>query len=132
MAESRRRLGGFGDGSDELIGACIEVHRLLGPGLLESTYEQCLGQELRLRKVPFDSQVPVPIAYKGTQLDCGYRLDLLIRAQVIIEIKAVDRLLPIHSAQVLTYLKLTGAAAALLVNFNVPILRLGLRRLTVR
>ena len=120
----------FADGSDTVIGACIEVHRHLGPGLLESTYEHCLCHELTLRGIGFRRQVPVPLSYKGLSLDCGYRLDLLVEPQILVELKAVERLLPIHEAQALTYLKLTGLKTALLVNFNVPVLRLGLRRLT--
>jgi GxxExxY protein len=120
----------FLDGSDTVIGACIEVHRHLGPGLLESTYEHCLCHELALRGIPFRRQVPVPLSYKGLSLDCAYRLDLLVEPQLLVELKAVERLLPIHEAQVLTYLKLTGLKTALLVNFNMPVLRFGLRRLT--
>jgi GxxExxY protein len=120
----------FADGSDAVIGACIEVHRHLGPGLLESTYEHCLCHELTVRGIGFRRQVSVPLSYKGLSLDCGYRLDLLVEPQILVELKAVERLLPIHDAQVLTYLRLTGLTTALLVNFNVPVLRLGLRRLT--
>jgi GxxExxY protein len=116
--------------SHEVIAACIEVHRCLGAGLLESTYEQCLCRELHLRRVEFERQRRLPIFYKGIKLDGGYRLDLLIRGRLIVEIKAVDLLLPIHEAQVLTYLKLSGLPTALLVNFNVPVLTQGLRRLT--
>ena len=104
----------------------------LGPGLLESTYELCLCQELRLRGVTFERQREVPVWYKGLRLDCGYRLDLLVGRETVVEVKAVERLLPVHEAQVLTYLKLTGLPTALLVNFNVPILKAGLRRLTYK
>jgi GxxExxY protein len=119
----------FDDGSDAIIGACIEVHRHLGPGLLESAYELCLCRELRDRGLSFRRQVPVPFSYKGVQIECGYRLDLLVDGQIVVELKAVDRLLPIHEAQVLTYLKLAGLNTALLVNFNVPVLKVGLRRI---
>ena len=124
------KLTQFADGSDTVIGACIEVHRQLGPGLLESTYESCLCHELALRGIPFRRQVPVPLSYKGLSLDCAYRMDLLVDEQILLELKVVERLLPVHESQALTYLQLTGLRTALLVNFNVPVLRLGLRRLT--
>jgi GxxExxY protein len=127
---SQNSIVPFADGTDVVIGACIEVHRQLGPGLLESTYEACVCHELTLRGVPFRRQVSIPLAYNGLSLDCAYRLDLLVDAQVVLELKVVERLLPIHEAQALTYLRLTGLRTALLVNFNVPVLRLGLRRLT--
>ena len=92
--------------TEEIIGAAIEVHRALGPGLLEKAYEQCLCRELALRGIPFQRQLPLPIEYKGIQLDCGYRLDILVMDKVVIEIKTVDKLLPIHDAQLITYLKL--------------------------
>jgi GxxExxY protein len=111
--------GSFGDGSDEVIGACIEVHRHLGPGLLESAYEMCLCHELHLRGFRFERQRPLPVEYKGVRLDCGYRLDLIVDDWLLIELKTVERLLPIHEAQVITYLKLTRLDTALLVNFNV-------------
>ena len=116
--------------SEQIIGACIEVHRSLGPGLLESAYEQCLCHELSLRALPFRRQVEVPIHYKGLSLDCCYRLDVLVDEQIVVELKVVDRLLPIHTAQLLTYLKLTNLQVGLLVNFNVPLLKHGIRRLT--
>ena len=124
------KLTQFADGSDTVIGACIEVHRELGPGLLESTYESCLCHELALRGIPFRRQVPVPLSYKGLSVDCAYRMDLVVDAQILVELKVVVRLLPVHESQALTYLRLTGLRTALLVNFNVPVLRLGLRRLT--
>ena len=120
----------FEDGSGEIIGACIEVHRHLGPGLLESTYERCLAHELALRQLPYQRQVHLPVTYKGTHVDCGYRLDFVVAETFLVELKAVERLQPIHTAQVLTYLKLTGLSVGLLVNFNVPVLKQGLRRLT--
>ena len=116
--------------TEKIIGACIEVHRLLGPGLVESAYEQCLCRELGLRGLPFRRQVPLPVEYKGVLLDCGYRIDVLVHESVVIELKAVDQLLSVHLAQVLTYLKLGGYPTGLLVNFNVTALRRGLRRLT--
>jgi GxxExxY protein len=119
----------FDDGSDAIIGACIEVHRHLGPGLLESVYEACLCQELHQRGMSFRRQVPVPFTYKGLQIECGYRLDLLVEGQIVVELKVVDRLLPIHEAQALTYLRMAGLKTALLVNFNVPVLKVGLRRI---
>jgi GxxExxY protein len=121
---------GFTDGSSDVIGACIEVHRHLGPGLLESTYEHCLAHELTLRRIPFQRQLVLPVRYKGEHLDCGYRIDFIVRDTILVEIKAVERLQLIHTAQVLTYLKLTGLGTGLLVNFNVPVLKHGLRRLT--
>jgi GxxExxY protein len=111
----------------EIISAAIEVHRLLGPGLLESTYQSCLGYEFVQKGMRFERQVPVPVVYKGTALDCGYRLDLLVGGDIIVEVKSVDKLLPIHTAQVLTYLRLTGARRALLLNFNGLTLKQGLR-----
>jgi GxxExxY protein len=122
--------GRFGDGSDEVIGACIEVHRHLGPGLLESAYEACLCHELHLRGFRFERQRPLPVEYKGVRLDCGYRLDLIIDDWLLIELKTVERLLPIHESQVITYLKLSRLDTALLVNFNVSAIKWGLRRLT--
>ena len=113
----------------EIIGAAIEVHRHLGPGLLESTYQACLSRELELRGVPFEYEKPRPLEYKGVRLDCGYRLDLLVANSVVVEVKSVEALAPIHEAQLLTYLKLTGVKIGLLLNFNVVVLKSGLRRL---
>lgn len=113
------------------IGAAIEVHRALGPGLLESAYEECLCRELSLRKIPFERQRPLPLKYKGVSLDCGYRFDLLVSDQVVVEVKAVEKLLPIHEAQLLTYLRLGGWKVGLLLNFNVPVLKRGIRRLVL-
>src|ERR1700756_1384960 len=103
----------------EIIGAAIEVHRQLGPGLLESTYAACLRQEFKLRNICFEFQKPLPLEYKGIKLDCGYRLDLLVADRVVVEIKSVEALAPIHEAQLLTYLKLTGVKIGILLNFNV-------------
>jgi GxxExxY protein len=110
----------FGDCSETVIGACIEVHRTLGPGLLESAYEECLAHELNLQGLCFERQRQVPVRYKGVFLELGYRLDLVVEGQLIVEIKAVERLLSVHSAQVITYLRLTGLTTALLVNFHAP------------
>ena len=112
----------------EIIGAAIEVHRLLGPGLLESAYEDCLCHELALRHIRFEKQKPIPLVYKGTKLACGFRLDLLVEASVVVELKSVDGLGPIHEAIILTYLRLSGHALGLLINFNVPVLKDGVRR----
>jgi GxxExxY protein len=111
-----------------VIGAAIEVHRALGPGLLESAYEECLCRELSLRSTPFQRQHPLPVKYKGLTLDCGYRLDLVVADAVVVEIKAVEKLLPTHDAQLLTYLKLSGRGVGLLINFNVPVLKQDIRR----
>jgi GxxExxY protein len=114
--------------TEQIIGAAIDVHRALGPGLLESAYEECLCHELGLRQVPFERQRPLPLSYKKVKLDCGYRLDLLVSSAVVVEIKAVEVIQPIHEAQLLTYLKLGGWKLGLLINFNVPILKEGIRR----
>lgn len=116
------------DVTEAIIGAAMEVHRTLGAGLLESAYEECLCRELNLRDVPYQRQVPLPVEYKGVNLDCGYRLDILVSDAVVVEIKSVDQLLPIHEAQLLTYLRLGGWHVGLLLNFNVPVLKSGIRR----
>lgn len=115
----------------EVIGAAIEVHRALGPGLLESAYEECLCHELGLRALRFERQKSLPIVFKEVKLDCGYRLDLLVSNSVIVEIKAVEVLLPVHEAQILTYLKVGGCKVGLLINFNVPVLRDGIKRIVL-
>lgn len=115
--------------SDAVIGAAIEVHRALGPGLLESTYETCLCYELGQRQIVFQRQLELPVHYKGIQLDCGYRMDILVESQLILELKAAEQLLPVHEAQLLTYLKLTGLHTGLLLNFNVSTLKNGIRRI---
>jgi|LGOV01.1.fsa_nt_gb GxxExxY protein len=117
------------DLTGRIIGAAIEVHKALGPGLLESAYEECLCIELGLRKMPNERQKELPVEYKGVKLDCGYRLDIVVANRVIVELKACESLLPIHEAQLLTYLKLSGIKVGLLINFNVPILKEGIRRL---
>ena len=111
-----------------IIGAAIEVHRELGPGLLESAYAACLCRELQLRGLEFEREKPMPVAYKGLHIDCGYRLDVLVDGRVILELKAVKELRPIHEAQLLTYLRLSGVRVGLLINFNVPVLRDGIKR----
>ena len=117
--------------SSAIIGAAIEVHKHLGPGLLESAYEQCMCHELALRKVSFSCQLSMPVEYKGVKLDCGYRLDLLVADQVIVELKAVDLVSDVHKAQLLTYLRLAKMKIGLLINFNVPYLRDGIVRLVL-
>ena len=112
----------------EIIGAAIEVHRNLGPGLLESAYVKCLTHELCLKRIPFKREWPLPVIYKGIRLDCTYRLDLLVGDAVVVEIKSVEALTPIHEAQLLTYLKLGGWKVGLLINFNVEVLRAGILR----
>ena len=114
--------------TDRIIGAAIEVHKALGPGLLESVYEPCLCHELQLRGLRFDRQVEIPAEYKGVKLDCGYRLDILVEGKVIVEVKSVEALLPIHEAQLLTYLHLAGKRVGLLINFNTPVLKKGIIR----
>ena len=114
--------------SEQVLGCAIEVHRQLGPGLLESTYEQCLAYELSQLNIPFKLQVELPVEYKQIKLDCGYRIDLLVDNRIVVELKSVDQLLPIHEAQILTYLKLSGVSVGLLINFNVTVLKKGVRR----
>jgi GxxExxY protein len=114
--------------SNRVIGCAIEVHRVLGPGLLESTYEQCLARELTLADIAFKLQWPLPVKYKGIHLDCGYRVDVLVDDVLILELKAVEHVLGIHHAQLLTYMKLASIQTGLLINFNVPVLKDGLQR----
>jgi GxxExxY protein len=111
-----------------IIGAAIEVHRALGPGLLEAVYEECLAKELTLREIPFERQKPVPLVYKDLKLECGYRLDFLVAGRIVVEIKSVEALAPVHESIMLTYLRLSGCKLGLLVNFYVPVLKDGLRR----
>jgi GxxExxY protein len=112
----------------EIIGAAIEVHRLLGPGLLESAYEECLAKELTLRKLTVERQKPVPVVYKDVKLECGYRIDLLVANRVVVELKSIESLAPIHEAVILTYLRLSGRRLGLLINFNVTVLKDGIKR----
>src|SRR5437764_3477447 len=114
--------------TEAIIGSAMEVHRALGPGLLESTYEMCLCRELSIRGLRFERQVPIAVEYKGVKLDCGYRADVVVGNSVLVEIKAIDSLLSIHEAQLLSYLKLGGWKIGLLINFNVELLKHGLRR----
>jgi GxxExxY protein len=114
-----------------ITGAAMEVHNLLGPGLLESTYEECLAREFELRGIHYDRQRAVPVVYKDVKLDCGYRIDLVVEGQVVVELKAVENLAKIHEAIVLTYLRLSGCKIGLLINFNVLTLKEGIRRFRV-
>ncbi|MGH7975296.1 MAG: GxxExxY protein [Limisphaerales bacterium] len=119
----------FNELTERIIGACIEIHRSLGPGLLESAYEECLCHELSIAGISFERQKPLPVHYKNVKLDCGYRLDLAVEQKVIVELKTVENLMPIHEAQLLTYLKLSGFTLGLLINFNVPMLKNGIKRI---
>jgi GxxExxY protein len=114
--------------TEGIIGTAIEVHRTIGPGLLESAYEECLCRELSLRQIGFRRQVPLPIRYKDVLLDCGYRLDLLVMEQVVVELKSIEKIEPLHEAQLLSYLKLSRYKIGLLINFNVPLLKDGIIR----
>ena len=115
--------------TEVIIGCAIEVHRILGPGLLETAYEECLCYELMSSELHFNRQVKQPVYYKGVKLDCDYRLDLLVEDLVVVELKTVEKLLPIHQAQLLTYLKLRQLSVGLIINFNVPILKNGIMRI---
>ena len=117
--------------TETIIGAAIEVHRHLGPGLLESAYQACLAREMDLRNLALEQEKQLFLEYKGLKLDCGYRLDFLVEQSVIVEIKAVEALQPIHEAPLLTYLKLSGCKIGLLINFNVPVLKNGLKRMAL-
>jgi GxxExxY protein len=117
--------------TEEIIGAAIEVHRELRPGLLESAYEAALAYELTLRKIRFERQKEQPIRYKGLLIEAGFRMDIIVDGRVVLELKAVDTVLPIHEAQLITYLKLSGCKVGLLINFNVPLLKQGLKRLVI-
>ena len=115
--------------TEAVIGAAIEVHRHLGPGLLESAYEECLCEELLLRKIPFKRQVSLPVTYKNKKMDIGYRIDLLVNNEVVVELKTVESILPIHEDQTLTYMRLGGWQVGLILNFNVTVLKNGIKRL---
>jgi len=119
---------GLNEITREIIAGAIAVHRALGPGLLESTYEACLTHELIARGLKAETQRPLPVVYRNVKLDCGYRLDLVVEGRVIVELKAVEKLTPLHEAQMLSYLKLSGYPAGLLINFNVVLLKQGIRR----
>ena len=118
----------FDNLSRQVIGCAIEVHKILGPGLLESTYEKCLAHELHLAGLSYTVQKLLPVNYKGVVLDCGYRLDLVVENKLIVELKSVEKLQKIHEAQILTYMKLTGLSVGLLINFNEIILKNGIKR----
>ena len=118
--------------TEAIIGAAIEVHRHLGPGLLESAYQECLCEELGLRKIPFKRQILLPVIYKSKKLDVGYRIDLLVNDEVIVELKTVKAMLPIHEAQALTYMRLGGWQVGLILNFNVTVLKNGIKRLVYK
>jgi GxxExxY protein len=111
-----------------IISAAIDVHRVLGPGLLESAYQACLSHELQLHSLRFRQQVELPLVYKDVKLDCGYRIDFIVEEKVVLEPKAIEGILPVHEAQLLTYLRLSGMRTGLLINFNVPVLKDGIRR----
>jgi GxxExxY protein len=114
--------------SEAIIGAAIEVHRATGPGLLESAYQNFLAHEFTLRGIRFEKEVPLPVEYKGVRLDCGYRMDFVIEDRIVLEVKAVEKLIAIHEAQLLTYLKLSGKRVGLLINFNSAVIRNALIR----
>lgn len=115
--------------TEQVIGLAIDVHRGLGPGLLESAYEECLCFELADHKIPFERQVPLPVDYKSVRLDCGYRIDVVVAEVLILELKSVEKTLPLHEAQLLTYLKLSGMHRGLLLNFNTTLLKDGIKRM---
>lgn len=119
----------FKEITEHVIGACIGIHKQLGPRLLESAYEECLCYELSAFGIRFERQKSLPVKYKTVKLDCGYRLDLVVEDKIVLELKTVEHLLPIHEAQLLTYLKLSGLTLGLLINFNVPVLKNGIKRI---
>ena len=127
MKDMKKDFRQFTELSNKVIGCAIEVHRHLGPGLLESTYQRCLAHELGLNGIDFKVEHPLPVVYKDIQLDCGYRIDLFVEDQIIVELKSVEKLLPIHEAQLLTYLKLADIKQGFLINFNVKQLKEGLK-----
>ncbi len=122
---------GEGELSRKIIGAAIEVHQALGPGLLESAYQACLAREFSLQRIAFEQQQPLPVEYKGLQLDCGYRLDFVVEGKIVVELKAIEALLAVHRAQLLTYLKLTGHRFGLLIDFHVVLLKHGIKRMVL-
>lgn len=117
----------FSDLSNRIIGCAIEVHKHLGPGLLESAYQQCLAHELHLNSIPYQAEVPLPVEYKGSKLDCGYRMDIVVDNSIILELKSVESIHPIHEAQILSYMKLAKLKQGFLINFNVQLLKKGLK-----
>ncbi len=118
--------------SDKIIGCAVEVHRLLGPGLLESAYHQCLCRELDLKGIKFEREKPLPVIYKDTRLDCGYRLDILVEGKVILELKSVEAIKSIHEAQIISYMKLADVKKGFLINFNVELLKNGLKSFAIK
>lgn len=118
----------FEELSGQVIGCAIEVHRELGPGLLESSYEKCLAHELSKAGIPFETQVAIPVLYKGVTIDCGYRADLLVDKKVLVELKSAEKIERLHEAQLLTYMRLAGVQVGLLINFNVAVLKDGIKR----
>ncbi len=114
--------------TESVIGLAIEVHRTLGPGLLESAYEECLCFELKANDISFERQVALPVVYKAVKLDCGYRMDLVVDDRLVVELKTVEKILPVHEAQLLTYLRLSGIRTGLLLNFNTSVLKDGIKR----
>jgi len=120
-----------GELTHEIRGAAMEVHKELGPGLLESAYEECMCHELSIRRLAFQRQVVLPVAYKGIKLDCGYRLDLVVEDKVVLELKSVQRITPLHEAQLLTYLRLSGKKVGLLMNFNTVLIKDGIKRMVL-
>ena len=117
--------------TERIIGCAIEVHRALGPGLLESAYQRCLAHEMKVQGLAYEAEKPVPVMYKGLQLDCGYRLDFLVENEVVVELKSVDKVAGIHQAQVLTYMRLANVGRGLLINFNAPRLVDGVKRFRI-
>ena len=117
--------------SNQVIGCALEVHRALGPGILESAYEQCLAHELSLSGIPFKLQFPLPVNYKNIKLDCGYRIDRLVDDKLVVELKSVDKITGVHQSQILTYMKLSEMKIGLLINFNVELLKSGIKRLVL-
>ncbi len=128
MVSASRRGFQFEELSHSVIGCAIEVHRILGPGLLESAYQRCLTRELQIHGLSYEDEVPLPIQYKGVDLECGYRIDLIVDHKLIVELKAVETVVNVHRAQLLTYMKLTSIHIGLLINFHVPLLREGIER----
>lgn len=127
MKSMERMKGIESDLASKVIGCAIEVHRNLGPGLLESTYEACLCRELALNEISFECQVPLEVRYKGQNIDCAYRMDIVADGTLLLELKSVESVLPIHQAQIISYLKLLGLKQALLINFNVRVLKNGIK-----
>lgn len=117
--------------TSRVIGLAMEVHRALGPGLLESAYEECLCFELTSHGIPFNRQVPLPVIYKAVRLDCAYRMDLVVQDMLVVELKTIERILPVHEAQLLTYLRLSGITTGLILNFHMPVLKDGIKRLVL-